>query len=156
MSTSLKNHEGFLESVQIPVRLACKTSSDWPVVISLWFHYHDNKLYCATQKSAKVISYLRYDSRVGFEIAEDRPPYCGIRGQAVAELDAGIGAETLEKLLARYLGGTDNPLAQKLLAKAENEVAIVLSPVQVFTWDFSHRMEQIPSPAAVVGPKICP
>jgi hypothetical protein len=155
MGASLKSHEDFLEKVRIPLRLACKTSSGWPVVISLWFLYQDNKLYCATQKSARVISYIQHDPRVGFEIAEDRPPYCGIRGQAEVQLDETIGFPILERLLVRYLGGTDNQLAENLLAKADNEVAIVLSPVQVFSWNFSRRMQDIPQPE-IIQPKVCP
>jgi hypothetical protein len=156
MVSSLNDFDAFLDSVRIPVRLACKTESDWPMVVSLWYLHQDGKLYCATQKTAKIISYLQHDSRVGFEIAEDRPPYCGLRGQAVATINESLGIPILEKLLVRYLGGTQNSLAEKLLAKAENEVAIVLDPVQVFTWDFSPRMQDIVSPSAAVMPKVCP
>lgn len=156
MASALNEFEGFLDSVRIPVRLACKTASGWPIVVSLWFVHQDGKLYCATQKSARVVSYLQHDHRVGFEIAEDRPPYCGVRGQAVAAVDETIGREILERLLQRYLGGTDNPLAQKLMAKADREVAIVLDPVQVFSWDFSTRMEAVFPQDGSVQPKVCP
>ena len=156
MASSLIDFEIFLDKIRIPVRLACKTGSGWPMVVSLWYLHRDGTLYCATQKTAKIISYLQYDSRVGFEIAEDRPPYCGVRGQAVASVDKNMGIQILEQLLVRYLGGTKNPLAEKLLAKAKNEVAIVLNPVQVFTWDFSTRMQDVLPQSAVATPKTCP
>lgn len=156
MASSLIDFEIFLDKIRIPVRLACKTGSGWPMVVSLWYLHRDGKLYCATQKTAKIISYLKYDSRVGFEIAEDRPPYCGVRGQAVASVDENMGIQILEQLLVRYLGGTKNPLAEKLLAKAKNEVAIVLNPVQVFTWDYSTRMQDVLPQSAVATPKTCP
>lgn len=124
------------------------------MVVSLWFLHQDRLLYCATQKSAKLIDYLKQDDRCAFEIAEDHPPYCGIRGQARAKIDDSLGDEILKKLLVRYLGGTDSDLAKKLLAKSQTEVAIVLEPIRVFSWDFSDRMTDIRAEHPLK--KICP
>jgi hypothetical protein len=148
--------ESYLHSVKIPIRLACTTESGWPMAVSLWFQYQSGRLFCATQKSARVVSYLQNNSRCAFEIAADLPPYCGVRGQAIASIDEKIGASILEQLLVRYLGDIDNTLARKLLAKRENEVAIVLKPVKVFTWDFSHRMQNIVTPMPDMADKVCP
>ena len=87
MISSLSEIGDYLESVRIPVRLACKTKSDWPMVVSLWFLHQDGQLFCSTQKTAKVVSYLAHDPRCAFEVSEDRPPYCGVRGQAIASID---------------------------------------------------------------------
>ena len=156
MENDLKETEAFLEVIKIPLRLACTTESGWPIVLSLWFVYRNGKLYCATQESARVVEYLKNDPRCGFEIAEDRPPYCGVRGQAKATIHKDIGVEILEKLLDRYLGNLENPLAQKLLSKADAEVAIELEPTQVYKWDFRQRMEGISPKAKAKRQKICP
>jgi hypothetical protein len=156
MAADLTQMESYLHSVKIPIRLACTTESGWPMALSLWFQYQNGRLFCATQKSARVVSYLLNNPRCAFEIAEDRPPYCGVRGQAIASIDEKIGASILEQLLVRYLGGIDNTLARKLLAKRENEVAIVLKPVNIFTWDFSRRMQQIVTPMLDMAHKVCP
>jgi hypothetical protein len=111
-------------------------------------------LYCATQKSAKIVDFLQNDPRCAFEIAEDRPPYCGIRGQARARIDQTLGVEILKKLLVRYLGDTNNGLASNLLAKSETEVAIVLEPIQIYVWDYSDRMKDVSTDYA--SNKICP
>ena len=154
MKKSLEEMAHYLNNVKIPIRIACITRSGWPVVISLWFQYENGLLYCATQRSAKVVSYLQNEPRCGFEIAEDRPPYCGIRGQAIAKIDGSLGAKVLGKLLVRYLGNKDNDLAKKLLAKSDNEVALVLEPKQIFTWDFSDRMANLN--AGDFREKVCP
>jgi nitroimidazol reductase NimA-like FMN-containing flavoprotein (pyridoxamine 5'-phosphate oxidase superfamily) len=156
MVADLTQMESFLDAMRIPIRLACATESGWPMAVSLWFRYQSGQLFCATQKTARVVAYLQNDARCAFEIAEDRPPYCGVRGQAIARIDEKTGAEILEKLLLRYLGNIDNTLARKLLAKRESEVAIVLKPVQVFTWDFSFRMRDVVSPMRDSAVKICP
>lgn len=154
MCPSLIEMHSYLDDVRIPLRLACKTKSDWPMVISLWFIHQDNLIYCATQRTARVVTYLKNDSRCAFEIAEDRPPYCGIRGQARARIDASLGGEILEMLILRYLGGTNNELATNLLAKIDSEVAIVIEPFRIYTWDFSERMMDVSKQYG--AKKVCP
>jgi len=146
--------EKYLDAVRIPVRLACNTTSDWPTVISLWFLHKDGLLYCATQKTAKIVNYLQNDPRCAFEIAEDQPPYCGIRGQARARIDETRGAEILEKLLVRYLGNTESNLASSLLANSDTEIAIILEPMRIFTWDFTDRMAEVQPHR--YSEKVCP
>jgi len=142
-----------MAAVRIPVRLACITTSAWPFVLSLWYLHDAGKLYCATLESARVVEYLRNEPRCGFEIAADQPPYCGVRGRAVAEIDPALGPDVLGRLLDRYLGNRSNSLARRLLARSQDEVAIVLTPVQVFTWDYRQRMADA-APSQLE--KICP
>lgn len=145
--------ERYLRQVVIPVRLGCRTESGWPMVLSLWYLYQDGLIKCATQDAARVVAYLRNDPRCAFEIAADVPPYCGVRGQGRAEIDETSGAEVLERLLERYVGDLDAPLARQLLRRSDSEVAIVIKPLQVFAWDFTDRMaDTFPE----LPPKVCP
>lgn len=154
--TALADHQEFLEKIRIPMRLACKTESGWPMVLSLWFIYLDGALYCATRKGARVVGYLLANSECAFEIAADQPPYCGIRGQGVTSIDEQRGNEILDLLLERYLGGRDNRLAQQLLKNSADEVAIRLDPVRVFSWDFSARMKDTAPQMDRLSIKVCP
>lgn len=156
MLDEMKEFYAYLDASRIPLRLACATKSGWPMVVSLWYLYQDGQLFCATQKTSRVVSYLQHDSRCGFEIAADLPPYCGIRGQATARIDEGMGVTILEKLLDRYLGGLDNELARNLLSKSQTEVAIVLDPVQIHRWDFSSRMTGVVPIMLDLVAKVCP
>jgi nitroimidazol reductase NimA-like FMN-containing flavoprotein (pyridoxamine 5'-phosphate oxidase superfamily) len=156
MAKDLTEIESYLNVALIPLRLACTTESGWPMAVSLWFQYQDGCLYCATQKSARVVRYLQNDPRCAFEIAADLPPYCGVRGQAIAKIDERIGKEILMQLLVRYLGDMDNPLAQDLMIKSDNEIAIILEPVNLFIWDFSKRMQDVVTPMLDLVAKSCP
>ena len=156
MAKDLTEMEGYLNATRIPLRLACTTESGWPMAVSLWFQYQDERLYCATQKSARVVRYLQNDPRCAFEIAADLPPYCGIRGQAIAKIDERKGKEILKQLIVRYLGDMDNPLAQDLMIKSDNEIAIILEPVNLFSWDFSKRMQDVVTPMLDLVLKSCP
>ena len=62
-------------------------------------------------------------------------------GQGIAEIDSAQGKDVLERLLERYVGDTSNPLAQDLLSRSDAKVAIVIRPVNLFTWDFTERMQ---------------
>jgi hypothetical protein len=73
-------------------------------------------------------------------VAADRPPYCGVRGRALAQIEADAGLEILERLLVRYLGGIENKLAQGLLNRTIPEAAIRLKPQSVYSWNFTDRM----------------
>ncbi len=143
----------YLETVRIPLRLGCVTPNGWPLVVSLWFEYRAGVLYCASHRQAKIIGYLQQNPHCGFEIAADQPPYCGVRGQGLATLHHnGQGAAVLERLLKRYLGGLDNPLAQRLLLRGDDEVTIAIEPVSLFSWNFTERMKN----SVTVSPKPCP
>ena len=156
MVAGLTEVKTYLEAANIPLRLACTTRSGWPVAVSLWFKHQNERLFCATQKSARVVAYLKNDARCAFEIAADLPPYCGVRGQAIADIDESIGLKILEQLLVRYLGGLDSKLARSLIANSENEVAIILKPVKIYTWDFSSRMQDIIPPTLDLQDRVCP
>lgn len=145
--------EQFLAEIRIPLRLSCISDSGWPVVLSLWYLSEGGHLYCATPKRAKVVTYLAREPRCSFEVASDLPPYCGVRGRALATIEEERGLEILERLLERYLGGKDNALARQLLSRPQAEVAIRLDPQSNYTWNFSERMSDV---AADGVQKICP
>jgi len=154
--SELKAYAAYLNQARIPIRLSCRTGSGWPVVLSLWYIYRDGLLYCATDAGARVVKYLKNEPRCGYEIAADLPPYCGVRGQARARIDQDLGPEILEALLIRYLGGTENSLAEALLKDVDREVALVLEPVNCFQWDFTPRMESVIPEMLRLVEKNCP
>ena len=132
--------ERFLQQTRVPLRFACNGASGRPVMASLWFLPRDDILWCATQRSASVVSHLRRDSRCAFEVAPETIPYRGIRGQGHAELHDERGEEILRLLVDRYLEDPDSRLARWLLSRAERETAIAIEPRTLLSWDFRERM----------------
>lgn len=143
----------YLEQTTIPLRLSCISETGWPVVLSLWYLFEEGVLYCATPNHARIVAYVQADPRCSFEVAADQPPYCGVRGRALATIDPARGGEILERLLQRYLGNIENSLAVMLLQRSSAEVAIRLEPQSFHTWDFSSRMADSLS---VPSSKVCP
>ena len=130
-----------LSDSRIPIRIAFLKPDGTPNVISLWYEEIEGKIYCATQKSAKIVSYLKNNSKCGFEIAADKPPYKGTRGTGIAKIVDERGEEILEILMDKYLAKKESNLSKILKKNAKTEVAIEITPQQVFHYDYSVRMK---------------
>jgi nitroimidazol reductase NimA-like FMN-containing flavoprotein (pyridoxamine 5'-phosphate oxidase superfamily) len=134
--------ENYLIQAKIPLRLSVLTESGWPLILSLWYTYTNGKILLATPNKAKVVKFLRKNQKCAFEISNEKPPYCGIRGQAKAKIIESKGNQVLEMLLQRYMKeGKRSPLARRLLSRKDEEVAIELTPINLFTWNFNDRMK---------------
>ena len=132
--------EEFLGKAVIPMRLAAISHNGWPVVASLWFAYQQGTFYCASKKNSRIVKLLSENERCGFEVAGEKPPYFGIRGQGVAEIDIQGGEQWLKKLTERYIGPKNSAFRDWLLRNAENEVVIFIRPKRIMSWDYRKRM----------------
>jgi len=107
----------------------------------LWYLHDEGALWCATQKTAKVASYLALHPVCGFEVAPEAMPYKGVRGQGKVTILQKRGADVLGRLIDRYLGNRDSNFTRCLLERASDEVAIKIQPSWITSCDFSPRMK---------------
>ncbi len=128
---------------KIPIRLACIKPNGMPTVVSLWYIQLDGRIYCATQGNAKIVSYLENNPKCGFEIAGDKPPYKGTRGEGITQIIQEKGNEILELLMNKYLGQKESTLTKFLKKNSKNEVAIEITPQKIFNYDYTRRMKDI-------------
>ena len=130
----------YLRTVVVPLRLAANMPDGFPVIVSLWFTWDGEMLWCVTHESSRIMKHLRRDNRVAIEVAPDRPPYRGVRAQAIASLGEGPRAEALlETMLIKYLGSAETSLGRWLLGRG-GERTIGLRPVHMSSWDYTSRM----------------
>ena len=130
----------YLENATVPIRLACRTPDGGLWMLSLWYRYRDGAFHCATGADADVVGYLEHDANVAFEVSDNDPPYRGVRGSGEVSIEPDEDKALLRELLERYLNGTDNALADRLLAEGREEVRLTVDPTKLYTWDFSERM----------------
>jgi nitroimidazol reductase NimA-like FMN-containing flavoprotein (pyridoxamine 5'-phosphate oxidase superfamily) len=133
--------ERFLREVRVPVRIAVNAASGHPMIVSLWFVPMDGKLWCATQRTARVAQILSRDPRCAFEVSVEAPPYRGVRGPGIATLHEDRGEEILRTLIDRYLRHPTSQLASSLLARVAHETAISIEPKALVSWDYRKRMK---------------
>ncbi|AUX10222.1 pyridoxamine 5'-phosphate oxidase-related FMN-binding protein [Halalkaliarchaeum desulfuricum] len=134
--------EDFLEEAKIPVRLATTRPDGSMWIVTLWFRYRDGSLECATQENSAVVRFLRNDPEVAFEVSTNQIPYRGIRGTGVTTVSTDSDKRVLRDLVDRYLGDTDSSLAKWLLSEDRSEVSIRIDMQDVYSWDYSDRMNQ--------------
>ena len=138
---SQKEIETYLASTVVPLRLSVTNTLGWPIVLSLWFIYENGKLLASSRTHSKVVKYLAANSRCGFEVARETPPYCGVRGYGVAALSPERTAKTLRRLSERYLGREDTPFKRWLISGANDETTISITPRSWMSWDYRARMD---------------
>ena len=138
---SQKEIETYLASTVVPLRLSVTNTAGWPIVLSLWFIYENGKLLASSRTHSKVVKYLAANSRCGFEVARETPPYCGVRGYGVAALSPERTAKTLRRLSERYLGREDTPFKRWLISGANDETTISITPRSWMSWDYRARMD---------------
>lgn len=145
--------EQFLNEAIVPVRIGCHNPGGGLWMLSLWYRHREGTIECATQKSADIVSFLREDGEVCFEVSTNCPPYMGVRGKGTATVELEGGKEILRSLLERYIGTTDAEIGRMLLREGREEAAIRLEPSRLYTWDFTPRMgdDTSESPAATRG-----
>ena len=138
----VRPYDGYTEE-KIPIRLAFIKPNGAPSVISLWYVFIDKRIYCATQNTAKIVSYFQKNPLCGFEIAADTPPYKGIRGEGVVRISRENGKNILDILIKKYLGAKESTLSQFLKKISKNEVALEIIPQKIVAYDYSKRMKDI-------------
>ena len=134
----------YLKETVIPMRIAI-TDGDFPTICSLWFDYDpiQGELICATHVRSQIARLIAKNPRCAFEIASNTPPYCGVRGKAVIEVNAAAAAQSLPRLITRYMGDTNAGLGQWLMSRVDEELELRLKPVWISAWDYGQRMEPV-------------
>jgi hypothetical protein len=108
----------------------------------LWFHFEDGQYFCVTHKDAWLVKQLQLNPQVGFEISTNTPPYRGVRGNALADLQP-LKGDLFERIIERYLGDSNEGLSSWLLSRKDEELVIRLRPQIENSWDYSQRMQAV-------------
>lgn len=132
----------FLASARIPLRLSM-TGRKGALIVPVWFEYRDGSFYSCSPSDSLLVNTLRENPEVAFDVSTNDLPYRGVRGRGVARCTGLPDRNVLERLLARYLGSTDNELSRWLLNRTEEESLIEVDVHWLTSWDFSERMRDI-------------
>ena len=130
----------FLTGSLLPMRISTVNAKGYPQITSLWFSFRHGQFLCCTQPESLVCRHIRANSRVGFEIAVNDPPYLGVSGQGDARIVEGDTNALLQELTSRYLKDRDPRLKDWLISRAATEVIIAMEPQRITSWDFRQRM----------------
>jgi general stress protein 26 len=136
----------FLKS-KLNFQLATIDEDGYPSIQPLWFLYdkESGKIYISTQKTTRKARNLSKNSdKIYFSIDDENLPYKGVKGRGVARISENIdwNRPIIEKIIVKYLGTLDNPLALMLLENAKKGIQVVIEIMPKFfsAWDFGKSM----------------
>ena len=110
-----------------------------------WYFYDPSKemIYLETSKEGKKTYNLRKNENVYFCIDDPNPPYKGVRGKGSVKIheDINFNVPIAEKIMVKYLGNIDHPMAKGLLdmQKKGQSIVVEISPKYYSTWDYSKQ-----------------
>ena len=132
----------FLEN-KLNLQLATIDEEGYPSIQPLWFLYEKEtgKIYISTQKiTRKARNLYNNSNKIYFSIDDENFPYKGVKGRGIARISEDIdwNKPIIEKIIIKYLGTLDNPLAQMIIENAKKGIQIVIeiNPKFFSAWDF--------------------
>lgn len=136
----------FLES-KLNLQLATIDEEGYPSIQPLWFLYEreTGKMYISTQKiTRKARNLYNNSNKIYFSIDDENFPYKGAKGRGIARISEDIdwNKPIIEKIIIKYLGTLDNPLARTIIENAKKGIQIVIEITPKFfsAWDFGKSM----------------
>jgi general stress protein 26 len=135
----------FLTTGKLNIHLGTVDEKGHANVHPAWYYYNplNYRIYVETSKQAKKTYNLRKNENVYFCIDDPNPPYKGVRGKGSVKIheDINFNVPIAEKIMVKYLGNIDHPMAKALLdmQKKGQSVVLEISPKYYLTWDCSKQ-----------------
>ena len=110
-----------------------------------WYYFDNtnNRFYIETSKQSRKTENLNTNNTIYYCVDEPNLPYKGVRGKAKVKIHEDINHNTpiAEKIMVRYLGSLEHPMAKALMSSVKNGDSVILeiSPSYYSTWDYSKR-----------------
>ncbi|NOJ29573.1 MAG: pyridoxamine 5'-phosphate oxidase, partial [Nitrososphaeraceae archaeon] len=139
---TLEETQRFLISDVRNIYLGTLDDKSEPNIHPAWFYYDNQKnmIYVETAKSSKKIQNLNQKNLIYFCIDDSTPPYRGVRGKGKTKIstDVDFNYFIAEKIMIKYLGNLDHPMASVLLENVRKgeSVLIEISPKYFSTWNY--------------------
>ena len=111
--------------------------------VGYYYDHSSYKFYILTGKESKKTDNLRKNQNVYYCVDDQDPPYKGVRGKGTARIleDLNFNISIYEKIMVRYWGSLEHPMALALRDELKTGKAIILeiSPRYFSTWDYGKQ-----------------
>jgi general stress protein 26 len=140
-SMTMEEAERFLES-KLNLQFATVDNKGDPNIQPVWFYYDKNeeKLFIMTGKNTNKSQNVREKPTIYFCVEDGNSPYKGVKGKGIATIsdDVQTVISISDKMIMKYLGTPDNPMANAIRerSKSGEGIIIVIAPKFFSTWDF--------------------
>ena len=133
----------FLSDSKLNVHIATLDANGRPNIHPTWYYFESSrdKIYIETSKSSKKAFNIRKNNTVYFCVGAPNMPYKGVRGKGTVRIHEDIehNIPISNKIMLKYLGSTEHPIAKTLIGYVKKGDAIILeiTPSYFSTWDDS-------------------
>lgn len=131
----------FLRNSKLNLQLGTIDKNGEPNIHTVWYFYENGSLYVETSKTSKKVQNIAINNNIYFSIDDEAIPYKGVRGKAIVSISDDIDQNLpiAEKIMLKYTGSLDNPIAKFLLDGVKNGISVILhiTPKFYSTWDHS-------------------
>jgi nitroimidazol reductase NimA-like FMN-containing flavoprotein (pyridoxamine 5'-phosphate oxidase superfamily) len=136
--------KNFLSESKLNAYLGTINEKQEPNVHPTWFYYDDlsNKIYVETSGRSKKSSNINNNNTIYFCIDKPNPPpFKGVKGKGSVKVHEEIDFNVFiaEKLMLKYRGDLENPMARSLIKFVKNGETVVLeiNPEYYSTWYYN-------------------
>ena len=133
----------FLSDSKLNVHIATLDANGRPNIHPTWYYFESSrdKIYIETSKSSKKAFNIRKNNTVYFCVDAPNMPYKGVRGKGTVRIHEDIehNIPISNKIMLKYLGSIEHPIAKTLIGYVKKGDAIILeiTPSYFSTWDDS-------------------
>jgi general stress protein 26 len=139
----MTEHEvrNFLRNSKKNIHISTLDDKGEPNIHPTWYYFdnENDKIYIESGKTSRKVINLERNNIIYFCVDDDNIPYKGVRGKGTVRVskDSKYNILIIEKILTKYLGTIDHPVAQFLLNVARTGDAILLEITPKFyaAWD---------------------
>ena len=135
----------FLVESKLNLHLGTIDEDKYPNIHPTWYLYDDSKdvIFVETGKQSKKTRNLKNNDKLYFCIDDGNSPYKGVRGKGKVTIlnEPTENLPIAEKIMLKYLGSIDHPMAKILLQNVRNGNSVILEikPQYYSTWDYSRN-----------------
>jgi general stress protein 26 len=101
-----------------------------PNIHPAWYYFDDanNRFYIETSKQLRKTENLHANNNIYYCVDEPNAPYKGVRGNGKVKIheDINHNIPIAEKIMVRYLGSLEHPMAKALMSSVKNGDSVIL------------------------------
>jgi general stress protein 26 len=135
----------FLTNSKLNIHIGTLNRQEEPNIHPTWYYFDttNNRFYIETSKRSRKTENLNAKNVIYYCVDDPTPPYKGVRGKGRVKIyeDITHNIPIAEKIMVRYLGSLEHPMAISLMNSVRRGDLVILevSPSYYSTWDYSKK-----------------
>ena len=133
----------FLTNSKLNIHIGTLDRKGEPNIHPTWYYFDatNNRFYIETSKKSRKTENLNTKNIIYYCVDDPTLPYKGVRGKGRVKIHEDIthNIPIAEKIMVRYLGSLEHPMARSLMSSVKNGDSVILevTPSYYSTWDYS-------------------